>query len=76
MSELENYINTYFGINPAHLKAMADLLKAHFKKEEYFTEVGKRVTFEFYSFKHLRVFNYSDGKEVTQWLASPGEFGS
>jgi CRP-like cAMP-binding protein len=76
MSELENYINTYFGINPAHLKAMADLFEVTtLNKEEYFTQVGKQARhLSFIRSGYLRVFNYSDGKEVTQWLASPGEF--
>lgn len=76
MNELELYIQSYFGVHQKDLKQLANLFETtHLKKDEYFTIEGKYCNkLSFIKSGHLRVFNYSKGKEITQWISSQGEF--
>lgn len=76
MTELETYIHSYFGINPDHIGRMAALFEeTRLEKGAYYTRLGKYCReLSFVRSGFLRVYKYHDGKEVTQWLSSPGEF--
>lgn len=76
MTELQVYIKSYFGIEESKLKVLEDLFETEtFKKGSMFSEVGKRCNkLSFIKSGYLRVFNHQDGKDVTQWISSQGEF--
>jgi len=76
MTELETYIHSYFGISHTHLAALADMFtEAQLKKGEYFTQIDKQCQqLSFIRSGHLRVFAYKEGKDITQWISSQGEF--
>lgn len=76
MTELESYIHSYFGISNTHLTALAEMFaETQLKKGEYFTQIDTQCQhLSFIRSGHLRVFAYSDGKDITQWISSQGEF--
>lgn len=78
MTELENYIKTYFDIDDAFVTELAAFFKVEtLSKNEYHTEVGGRhARLSFVKSGYLRVFRQEDQKEVTQWISSPGEFAT
>lgn len=76
MTELEEYINGYFGIEKNHLNNLSELFTlTTLVKDEYFSKLGKNcLMLSFVKNGYLRVFNYSNGKDITQWISSKGEF--
>lgn len=76
MTELEQYINGYFGVERSKLNALSELfVLTTLEKDEYFSEIGKHCSkLSFIKEGYVRVYNYTDGKDVTQWIASKGEF--
>ncbi len=76
MTELEQYVSLYFGIGNDYVGKIADLFKpTSLAKNNYFTEVGKHChKLSFIKSGYIRVFEYRDGKEITQWISSQGEF--
>lgn len=77
MHELEQAIKTQLGIiDSEDLNEIRSLfhLKS-FKKDDFFLKTGERCT-EMFFIKSglLRVFVYSEKKEITQWIATPGYF--
>lgn len=76
MSELKQYIRSYFGIDSTELEKIQDLFKpTHLNKGEFFTEAGKFCNkFSFIKSGYLRIYRYSDGNDVTQWISAPGSF--
>lgn len=76
MTELEHYIQGYFGIKEEKLTQIADLFQeTSLDKGDYFTQIGKQCQYlSFIQEGHLRVFAYADDKDITQWISSQGEF--
>ena len=76
MTELELYLNSYFGIKEDSLTQLAKLFKpTELKKTEFFCEANKKCdALSFIKSGTLRVFLNLENKEVTQWICSKGEF--
>lgn len=76
MTELEEYINSYFEIEKKYLNNLTELFTVTtLSKDDYFSEIGKScLMLSFVKNGYLRVYNYSDGKDITQWISSKGEF--
>ena len=76
MTELEQYIKSYFGVRQEDLKLIVSLFKqTQLEKGDYFLKTGKYSTqLSFIKSGILRVYNISDGKEVTQWISTQGYF--
>ncbi|PIF46254.1 CRP-like cAMP-binding protein [Chryseobacterium sp. 52] len=79
MTELEQYIKSYFGVNQSdELNKISSLFKlTTLKKGEYFLKTGKICDrFCFIQSGILRVFTVPDDKEITQWISTKGYFGT
>ncbi len=77
MTELEHYINSYFGIvKPDELAKIVSLFKATtIKKGDYFLKSGKTCAqLSFVQSGLLRIFTRTKDKEVTQWISTKGYF--
>lgn len=76
MTELEQYINSYFGVNGEEMSMIASLFKsATLKKGEfYFHSGGPCEKLCFIQSGYLRLFATVDEKEITQWIGSKGSF--
>jgi CRP-like cAMP-binding protein len=77
MSELENYISSYFGVVT---KKEKDLIVSFFEnktieKGEIILEIGKDCQWmSFIQDGVFRVYAFENGKEVTQWIGTKGYF--
>ncbi len=79
MTELEQYIKSYFGvIHSDELNKISSLFKlTTLKKSDYFLKTGKHCDkFCFIQTGLLRVFAIPDDKEITQWISAKGYFGT
>ena len=79
MTGLERYIKTYFGVVQAdELKDISALFRpTKLKKGECLLKAGRRCdTLSFVQEGMLRMFTLADGKEVTQWISTPGYFAT
>lgn len=79
MTEFEQYIKSYFGvIELDKLNKISSLFKSTvLKKGDYILKTGHHCnSFFFLQSGFLRIYALSDGKEVTQWIASKGYFGT
>ncbi len=77
MTELEQYISSYFGVEQSEdLKVIGSLFKSSkIKKGDYFVKAGKRCHhLSFIQSGLLRVYVIAEGKEVTQWISTKGSF--
>lgn len=77
MTELEQNIKSYFGvIQQEDLQIISSLFRpATIKKGDYFLKTGKTCDqLSFVKSGMLRIFVDMDGKEVTQWISTPGYF--
>lgn len=77
MESLEIFIKTNFGITePEEIKIIMSLFTfSTVCKGQYVLESGKPCNqMTFIQSGYLRVFNLCDGKEITQWISSKGEF--
>ena len=76
MTELEIYIQSYFGIPQENLQRIAEMFeRAELEKDTYFTQTGQYCEkLSFVKNGFLRIFEYKDGKDITQWVSGPGEF--
>lgn len=77
MTELENYISSYFGlVQPSELKAIAALFRPEvLKKGDYFLKSGKNCDkLSFIQSGLMRIFVATEDKEVTQWISTKGYF--
>ncbi|WP_255416137.1 Crp/Fnr family transcriptional regulator [Reichenbachiella sp. MSK19-1] len=76
MTELELYIQSSFGLEPVHTAEVGELFESEMiDKGSFFTKEGALCgKLSFVKSGYLRVFKYLDGKEVTQWISSQGEF--
>ena len=76
MTELENYINSYFGISNAQVNNLSTFFtRSTIEKGAYLVKKDKYCTqLSFLRSGYLRVFNDYGSKEITQWICSPGDF--
>lgn len=76
MTELEQYIKSYFGVNQSDLEHIVTLFKpTSLKKDDYFLKTGKPCNqLSFIKSGLLRIYINQDGKEITQWISTTGYF--
>lgn len=76
MTELETYIQRYFGVPPEELAQIAALFhKESLPKGDFYLKRDKPCEkLSFVAEGHLRVFIKEDDKELTQWIGSKGYF--
>jgi CRP-like cAMP-binding protein len=76
MSELENYINSYFGVQQKDAEMLSLLFKpTEIKKGDYFLKTGKSCDkLSFIRSGLLRIYVPLEDREVTQWISSTGYF--
>lgn len=76
MTELEKYIQTYFGVSTEDLmKISACFKRISLKKGDFFLRAGKSShQLGFVQTGIIREFIYSDAKEVTKWISTSGYF--
>ncbi len=73
--EITRHLATYFDILPTEAADFANLFRpASLKKNEYFNRADAAChKLGIVTSGHLRVFRYADGRDITQWIVSPGE---
>ena len=78
MEELEMYISSYFGMSREYGSQLAKMFSnISLKKDHFHTRIGQYNTgLSFIRKGYLRVFSYKEGKEITQWVSSEGEFAT
>lgn len=77
MTELEQYIKSYFGlVQPTDLTIIASLFQpTTLKKGDYYLKTGKSCDkLSFIQSGLLRIFVSTEDKEVTQWISTQGFF--
>ena len=76
MTELEQYIKSYFGVNQSDLAQIVSLFHpTSLKKGDYFLKTGKPCeNLSFIKSGILRIFLATPEKEVTQWISTKGYF--
>ena len=76
MTELEQYIQSYFGVSEYDLKIISSLFKqTEIKKGEYFLKAEKLCDkLSFIQSGMLRIYVQTPDKEVTQWISTKGYF--
>lgn len=77
MTELEQYVTSYFGVAEAEeLEIISSFFKPEtIKKGDYFLLTGKAADkLSFIQTGLLRVFLATENKEVTQWISTKGYF--
>lgn len=79
MTELEQYIKSYFGVVDADaLKTIVSLFEmTTIKKGDFLLKSGKRCDkLSFVQSGLLRMFITTDDKEITQWISTKGYFAT
>ena len=76
MTELQKQLQLYFGLKEDHLEPIADLFKeTHLNKGDLYAKQDKTCRhLSFIKSGLFRIYANYDGKEITQWISSPGEF--
>ncbi len=78
MTELEQYVHSYFSVTGEDMSEIASLFKsAALKKGEYYLKSG--MSCDKLSFIHsgfVRLYASTEDKEVTQWIGTKGSFVS
>jgi CRP/FNR family transcriptional regulator, anaerobic regulatory protein len=76
MTELEKYIQTYFGVNSDDLMKISSYFKpVTLKKNEYFLKTGRQSDrLGFVQSGLIREFVIIEDKEVTKWISTKGYF--
>lgn len=76
MTELEKYIQSYFGISQEDLAQVGALFKHQtIKKGDYFLKTGRVCDkLSFIQSGLLRIYVQTPDKEVTQWISTKGYF--
>ncbi|MEZ4804657.1 MAG: Crp/Fnr family transcriptional regulator [Bacteroidia bacterium] len=76
MTDLELYIQSYFGIEKQDLKTIASLFKTEsLKKGDFYLKTGAYCDkLSFIKSGMLRIFIQTEDKEITQWISSAGYF--
>lgn len=76
MTDLEHYINSYFGVSREDMKTIAELFhEQQLAKGEFYTKIdGYCNKLSFIRSGYMRVYAFKEEKEVTQWISSQGYF--
>ena len=76
MTELENYIHTYFSVDKNDLTKISAFFKpVTLKNGDYFLKTGRQSDrLGFVQTGILREFLFIDDKEVTKWISTKGYF--
>ena len=76
MTELEKYIQSYFGIRQEDLTQVGSLFKRQIlKKGDFFLKTGRICDkLSFIQSGLLRIYVQTPDKEVTQWISTKGYF--
>jgi len=78
MTEIEQYVKTYFDVETKDVSKIADLFKPiQIKKGDYFVKLGghsKGLSFLQNGFLRMYAYDTKDEKEVTQWICTTGTF--
>jgi CRP-like cAMP-binding protein len=76
MTELEQYLQTYFQFDPTDLAKVASFFKPEMvKKGDYYLKTGKACNkLSFLQSGMLRIFVDLEDREVTQWISTKGYF--
>ncbi|MGF1636401.1 MAG: Crp/Fnr family transcriptional regulator [Cyclobacteriaceae bacterium] len=77
MQSLEHYIKEYFGVlKQNELKTVCDkFIEENLPKGEFFLRQGQQAhKLSFIKSGLIRIYAQDDGKEITQWISSPGYF--
>jgi CRP-like cAMP-binding protein len=76
MTELEKYIQGYFGVEENDVSQIAAFFKpVHLKKGDYFLQVGQPSDrLAFVQSGIMREFVFIEEKEITKWVSSKGYF--
>ena len=76
MTELEKYIQTYFGVNKDDLSKISSFFKPfNLKKGDYFLKTGRYADrLGFVQTGIVREFVYTNDKEVSKWISTKGYF--
>lgn len=76
MNELEQYVQSYFGIPREDLQKIVSLFKEdELKKDHFFLKSGGFGTkISFVKSGYLRVFASTEEKDITQWISGKGYF--
>jgi len=76
MTELENYIHTFFGVQKNDVSQIVTFFKpVQLKKGDYFLKTGMSANkLAFVQSGLLREFVEIEGKEITKWITSKGYF--
>ncbi len=76
MIEIEQYIQSHFGIPNKSLNVVAELFKEEpIGKGDFFIKSGQYCQkLSFIQSGYLRVFAQTEHREITQWIASQGYF--
>ena len=76
MTELENYIHTFFGVKQNDVSKIVTFFKpVQLKKGDFFLKTGMSANkLAFVQSGMLREFVEIEGKEITKWITSKGYF--
>ncbi len=76
MTELENYIHTFFGVQQNDVSQIVTFFKpVQLKKGDYFLKTGMSANkLAFVQSGLLKEFVEIEGKEITKWITSKGYF--
>ncbi len=76
MTELEKYIQTYFGVNNEELTKISSFFKpVTLKKGEHFVKTGRQSDrLGFVQSGIIREYVFIDHKEITKWISTKGYF--
>jgi CRP-like cAMP-binding protein len=76
MTELEQYIQSYFGIPKDDLAYIGSLFKTeHLQKNDFYLKTGSYCKkLSFISEGMLRIYVPAEDKEITQWISTKGYF--
>ncbi|MEM7549274.1 MAG: Crp/Fnr family transcriptional regulator [Bacteroidota bacterium] len=75
MKSIQTYLKEYFELENQNLEKVAELFhEEHLAKGDFHTREGSfRSSLSFIKSGFLRIHSNHDGKEVTQWISSPGD---
>ena len=76
MTELENYIHSYFKVRPEELNVISSLFKlTTLERGSYFLKPGQiSDKLSFHKSGFMRVYQHKEEKEITLWISYEGFF--
>ncbi|QMU28032.1 Crp/Fnr family transcriptional regulator [Adhaeribacter radiodurans] len=76
MTELEHYINSYFGLSKEHVQTITSFFHlTELNKGNFFLKEGQVCNaLSFHKSGLIRVYVNTDRKEITQWISTKGYF--